>query len=494
MKTPHAPFLAILICNLLLITSIVKGQSVTINSISGSSFCSGDPISVTFTATGTWGHKNAFTLQLSNDTGLFDNGFQNLGSIQDTIAGTYTIYATAPSGLPFRRFSIYASIYEDDTSFFTNPVFDTSYDTTLATLYRLRVIGANPYIVSADNGSNVVISPRPSSVYVVLPSGDDTLVSATPIGKQKAFPVQISNFQISAPDTLYWTFGDGSDPATEQTIYYGYDHDPDGMTTYSTPGLKMIKVTAVAPGGCSKSDTTYTRVYDCSPQTIPHNAIVISNDTTVADSWNDTAYANNWGDTVEGPKTFWVNPGVTLHVSTANGSATYGTGNDEYIPLETWDTIFAEAGTNIIAGGPCIVYLKPGATATTCSFVVYSEGASVTNCMQTLQCDSFSFNYSVAPPNSIMHINDGGAGVAIDNTALEQIALSPNPTNGIVAVQGVPVSTQVQVMNVLGVAVQEMARTMEPNFTLDLSKLAPGTYYIRFSSANSVVTKKVMRE
>ena len=33
-----------------------------------------------------------------------------------------------------------------------------------------------------------------------------------------------------------------------------------------------------------------------------------------------------------------------------------------------------------------------------------------------------------------------------------------------------------------------------PDFTLDLSKLIPGIYYIRFSSANSVVTKKVVRE
>jgi hypothetical protein len=88
-----------------------------------------------------------------------------------------------------------------------------------------------------------------------------------------------------------------------------------------------------------------------------------------------------------------------------------------------------------------------------------------------------------------MHINEAVTPAG----PLPPIAVSPNPTNGIVAVQGVPVSAQVQVMNVLGVAVKEIARTTESNFNLDLSKLAAGTYYIRFSSASSVVTKKIIK-
>ena len=75
------------------------------------------------------------------------------------------------------------------------------------------------------------------------------------------------------------------------------------------------------------------------------------------------------------------------------------------------------------------------------------------------------------------------------------IVISPNPTTGIIYVHNAPENLlSVTVLNILGVNIIELNYLHSSNFTLDLSKLVPGTYYIRFSSANSVDTKMVVRE
>src|SRR5437868_4652903 len=97
----------------LLFPAIAGAQSVTMGSIPGTSFCSGDPIAVNFTATGFFGHRNAFTLQLSDPSGSFDNGFQNIGSLIDTLPGTFTITTIIPVTIvssTHYRFRILAAI------------------------------------------------------------------------------------------------------------------------------------------------------------------------------------------------------------------------------------------------------------------------------------------------------------------------------------------------------------------------------------------------
>jgi len=78
---------------------------------------------------------------------------------------------------------------------------------------------------------------------------------------------------------------------------------------------------------------------------------------------------------------------------------------------------------------------------------------------------------------------------------VSQLSLSPNPTTGVLSVQGLASDNiTVSVFNILGETVMVQKNLPVPDFTLDLSKLVPGTYYIRFSSPNSVVTKKVIRQ
>ncbi len=453
-------------------------QTINLDSLSGTTFCAGDPISVTFTATGTWGHKNAFTLQLSNDSGSFADGFTNLGSLQDTIPGTFNIVSSLPLNIInkstqiTRKESLGEKLAYDTTIEQTqrdslghpieawDTVYDSqyvdiaiyTYDTSLGTRYRVRVISAYPPMASADNGTDLMIG---------------AYVWPFKIASYNPLAVGIPNkFRLTENSgASYWNFGDDATPSRD-TTGAGF-----AFTTYSTSGPKMVTATDVAAGGCSATDTFYTYAYGCGAMAIPNDAIVISNDTSFL------------GDTVS--RTFWINPGVTV---TGMGGGT------------TPDTLFVEAGATVI-DPTGLVYLKPNASAV-CDYaygLIIYDSASVTGDAANLanwtllDCTDLSFDYTNAPPNSIMHINENES-VAIANTALEQIALSPNPTNGIVAVEGVPVSAQVQVMNVLGVAVQQMARTMESDLTIDLSTLAAGTYYVRIASGNGITTKKVVKE
>ncbi len=235
-------------CALVLLAapSAPRAQTITFDSISGTSFCAGDPFSVTFTATGTWQHNNAFTIQFSNDSGTFDNGFQNLGSIKDTAPGTFTIVSTIPLGLYVQQ-SVARYIDSEanvgwkdsvivtydttriphDTIYDTTQIpqmvwtLDTTYDTTFPTHSRVRVMAANPYTVSADNGTDLVIGQAPEpylfSQNLYRDANGDELENDTEqigiagIGLNTSISIQS---RYNSEDIVNLTMGEGSDPST----------------------------------------------------------------------------------------------------------------------------------------------------------------------------------------------------------------------------------------------------------------------------------------
>jgi hypothetical protein len=86
----------------------------------------------------------------------------------------------------------------------------------------------------------------------------------------------------------------------------------------------------------------------------------------------------------------------------------------------------------------------------------------------------------------------GGSVVNNTDPIANAIELSPNPTNGIVTITRIPSdAVSIAVINVLG----ETMLTKEiksDDLTVDLSNYARGTYYVRFISAQSTVTKTVI--
>jgi hypothetical protein len=405
-------------------TGIVNGQSITIAPEPATHFCVEDPVAITFTVSGLWGHNNAFTLQLSDPKGGFVNGFQNIASIKDTLPGTFTINTVIPS-------------------------------TTTSTHYRLRILGAIPYIQSSDNGSDISIGTRP---YTLRFSRTEIAGIA---GKTISFQVLADG---ANGDSMFWNFGADASPSS-----FGgpvTDHFVTGETIYQTPGDKTVTLSIISPGGCSTTITRIFHIYDCSSPRISHAAIVIDSNKSINKS----------------NASLWVNPGVHLNLN----------GNN--------DTVFAEAGSSIISSGSSnVFYMKRGSELTpqfyNSNAAIYATGASVPTASSpdqffAAECPTLDFDYTIAPPNKAFPVD----GVVNTIEAFKALTVSPNPTRGMISIQGAPSNDlNISVLNVLGEIVMQYKNPNTPDFTLDLSKLVAGTYYIRFSSANSVDTKKVIR-
>jgi hypothetical protein len=88
----------------------------------------------------------------------------------------------------------------------------------------------------------------------------------------------------------------------------------------------------------------------------------------------------------------------------------------------------------------------------------------------------------------------GLTSIARNNAEEMTTELSPNPTNGIVTVRSATSSmSHVTVVNVLGEIVQQIDNPHSSEFTLDLSKLATGMYFVGITSGGSLVSRMIIK-
>ena len=111
------------------------------------SYCAGNPITVSYTASGYFNPNNNFILQLSDQFGSFVSPI-NIDTIVSTLGGTFT--ANLPSSL------------------------------VAGTLYHVRVISTNPMVFGTMNPSSIIISTVPT--IAATPSGTLSMCQGTGSG------------------------------------------------------------------------------------------------------------------------------------------------------------------------------------------------------------------------------------------------------------------------------------------------------------------------
>jgi photosystem II stability/assembly factor-like uncharacterized protein len=108
------------------------------------------------------------------------------------------------------------------------------------------------------------------------------------------------------------------------------------------------------------------------------------------------------------------------------------------------------------------------------------------------------YSYSSSTPGGIWRRKLSETGInAVQNPPTPDLPINiyPNPTTGIIIVHNAPANIlHVTVSSTLGEIVFDLPHPNSPDFTLDLSKLPPGTYFARFSLANEVIMRKIVKE
>ena len=109
--------------------------------------------------------------------------------------------------------------------------------------------------------------------------------------------------------------------------------------------------------------------------------------------------------------------------------------------------------------------------------------------MGGLKKSGIASNYS----NDVQYFTPAGSGVN-QNPSLPTLTLSPNPTDGMVTIGGMPTGNyEISVANVLGKNVLPTNSGSGPTATLELSPLAPGAYFVTLRSANGTVTETIVK-
>jgi len=87
----------------------------------------------------------------------------------------------------------------------------------------------------------------------------------------------------------------------------------------------------------------------------------------------------------------------------------------------------------------------------------------------------------------------GGVGIEENSTMKETPKISPNPTNGIIRIDGLEkYPYQIKLLNLAGSILKSLEMTNEVNNTIDLSNLANGCYLLQIKSINQVINTKVI--
>ena len=178
----------------------LHGGTLTTSTPATGMYCQGSAISVPYTVTGTYNTGNVFTAQLSDATGSFASPV-NIGTLSSTTSGVIT--ATIPANTP------------------------------AGNSYRVRAVVEAAGVISADNGSNLVINPLPATPTITAASttsfcqgGSVSLTSSLNTGNQwyhngvaiNGATAQTYTATQGGSYTVVTTINDCASPASATTV------------------------------------------------------------------------------------------------------------------------------------------------------------------------------------------------------------------------------------------------------------------------------------
>ena len=208
----------------------------------------------------------------------------------------------------------------------------------------------------------------------------------------------------------------------------------------------------------------------------------------------------NWSEVNDGLTSFDVFSlavkGSYLYAGTNSGGVFRSSDNgDNWMPMNTGltkpgVTTMTVSGTKLFAGtNPKGVYLSTDDGASWTEFSTGLVGSSV----ETLAASSTDLFVGVYNTNVWHRSLSDFVTAGVASTVSTSFELSPNPTTGTVNIRGVEIGTHLSVLNLLGETVLELT-PRSSDFSLDLSRLLPGTYCVRLLDDGKSEMRIVVRE
>lgn len=302
------------------------------------------------------------------------------------------------------------------------------------------------------------------------------------------------SFSVNPCWSIYsasWNFGDGSPAANSSSVSH----------TYSNPGVYTVSLTLSYNG---QSIPVYTRtigVTGSSPAIAGPAAICKGNTfvnnystTNIAGasySWSASNATISGSNTIPSINLVSGNTGVaTLSLQVINGGCTAQA--TKTIAIDTIPQVALMASTLTCVGSTVTLNGTPAGGAYTGTNVVLSALTPTATGVHKVY-------YTYTNPNGCA--NTASLSVMVNAcTGLEDLSTSgmfslfPNPSSGIVYIQGAIRISKVEVYNTIGQLVLEKKQVQAENTSVDLSQEAKGIYVIRLYTEKGVQHAKVMKE
>lgn len=212
-------------CALLFLCRLASGQSITIEPLSDTAFCTGEVIIARYSEAGGFNADNRFVLQMSDPNGSFGT-FSNV-AIDSVGSGSFNYTASATGDH-----------------------------------LRFRVISTSPYLASSDNGRDILIQGYPAVTAEVHRPGRREMQQISLVGA----PVQFVATANSG-DSVLWEFPSDATPQTST------ERKP--FISFATAGIKWARLTATNRAGCSRTDSISILIAGCHP-TIPAGTRIVT--------------------------------------------------------------------------------------------------------------------------------------------------------------------------------------------------------------------------